>query len=247
MPASTAPSIVVSGCGWVTPVAVGTIDEVFAAARRSAGRPPAEGEYWPVDDQLLAGRTELKGELRRAKGAAMTAVALQVACQTASLPADSLDGERTGLVLGCALAGQSGMIGFAAEVHAVHHVAEAELRLRVGEAELPEEIEAEEVYEGAHPSVKGLAIAKTMCERNDVDYIVGMSKNERLKLELAELMCDAEYLHVSDGGTESVRLHKFFDYSAGSWHGVERKVIGNLNCSQSNNPMRFEAERHRVL
>ena len=34
--------------------------------------------------------------------------------------------------------------------------------------ELPEEIEAEDVYEGSHASVKGLAIAKTMCDRNGV-------------------------------------------------------------------------------
>ena len=35
--------------------------------------------------------------------------------------------------------------------------------------ELPEELEAEEVYGRAAPSAKGLAIAKTMCERNGVE------------------------------------------------------------------------------
>jgi nucleotide-binding universal stress UspA family protein len=39
----------------------------------------------------------------------------------------------------------------------------------IEQLELPDEIEAEDVYEGVHPSVKGLAIAKTMCERNGVD------------------------------------------------------------------------------
>jgi nucleotide-binding universal stress UspA family protein len=34
--------------------------------------------------------------------------------------------------------------------------------------EYPEEIEDEDVFEGVHPSVKGLAIAKTMCDRNGV-------------------------------------------------------------------------------
>jgi nucleotide-binding universal stress UspA family protein len=35
--------------------------------------------------------------------------------------------------------------------------------------ELPEEIESEEVMDGLHPSARGLAIAKTMCERNGVE------------------------------------------------------------------------------
>lgn len=34
--------------------------------------------------------------------------------------------------------------------------------------EYPEEIEDDRVFEGAHPSIKGLAIAKTMCDRNGV-------------------------------------------------------------------------------
>lgn len=34
--------------------------------------------------------------------------------------------------------------------------------------ELPEEREIDDVWEGAHPSVKGLGIAKIMCERNGV-------------------------------------------------------------------------------
>ncbi len=35
--------------------------------------------------------------------------------------------------------------------------------------EYPEEAMSEDVYEGIHPSVKGLAIAKTMCDRNGVE------------------------------------------------------------------------------
>jgi nucleotide-binding universal stress UspA family protein len=35
--------------------------------------------------------------------------------------------------------------------------------------ELPEEVEAEEVMDGLHPSARGLALAKTMCQRNGVD------------------------------------------------------------------------------
>lgn len=35
--------------------------------------------------------------------------------------------------------------------------------------ELPEELESDEVMDGLHPSAKGLAIAKTMCQRNGVE------------------------------------------------------------------------------
>ncbi len=35
--------------------------------------------------------------------------------------------------------------------------------------EYPEEVMDEDVYEGVHASVKGLVIAKTMCERNGVE------------------------------------------------------------------------------
>lgn len=41
----------------------------------------------------------------------------------------------------------------------------------------PEEVMTEDVYEGVHASIKGLAIAKTMCERNgvpcDVEVVQG--------------------------------------------------------------------------
>ncbi|PKQ16623.1 MAG: universal stress protein [Actinobacteria bacterium HGW-Actinobacteria-7] len=35
--------------------------------------------------------------------------------------------------------------------------------------QLPEEIEADDTWEGYHPSVKGLGVAKVMCERNGVE------------------------------------------------------------------------------
>lgn len=40
----------------------------------------------------------------------------------------------------------------------------------------PEEAMSEDVYEGMHPSVKGLAIAKTLCERNGVECEVELIK-----------------------------------------------------------------------
>jgi nucleotide-binding universal stress UspA family protein len=35
--------------------------------------------------------------------------------------------------------------------------------------EYPEEVMTQDVYEGVHSSIKGLALAKTLCERNGVD------------------------------------------------------------------------------
>lgn len=42
--------------------------------------------------------------------------------------------------------------------------------------EYPEEIESEDVYAGVHESVKGLVIAKTMCDRNGVECEVEIVK-----------------------------------------------------------------------
>jgi nucleotide-binding universal stress UspA family protein len=40
--------------------------------------------------------------------------------------------------------------------------------------ELPEESMDEDAFEGVHPSVKGLAVAQTMCERNGVECTVAV-------------------------------------------------------------------------
>ncbi len=109
-------SIVLTGCGWVTPLAAGTIAQVFSAARRGDRPPTTPGGYWPVPDEWGDARDDLPKEIRADKGAWMTAVALLHACQEASLDAHFASPERVGLVLGCGLAGQAGMIGFAGEV-----------------------------------------------------------------------------------------------------------------------------------
>ena len=77
------------------------------------------------------------------------------------------------------------------------------------------------------------------CERNGVDYIVGLAKNNRLEAELTESMCDAEYLYQRGGGAESVRLYKSFKYSAGSWRGVERRVVGKAEFGPNGGNPRF--------
>ncbi len=40
--------------------------------------------------------------------------------------------------------------------------------------QLPEETEADDVWEGSHPSLKGLGIAKVMCERNGVSVEIAV-------------------------------------------------------------------------
>lgn len=113
-------SLVLSGCGWVTPGAVGSIGEVLAAsASQPCGSAPVVGDGGfcrMPDDPPITDISHLSNELKRDKGAWMAALALEHACRTASLPLESLDSDRVGLALGCGLAGQLGMIEFASEV-----------------------------------------------------------------------------------------------------------------------------------
>ncbi len=116
MTSSPQGTVVITGCGWVTPLAAGTINDVLAAARRADGAVPADSAYWEVPDEVVTSHPGLAKELQRDKGAGITAVALEHACKQAGLVPNELDGERVGLFLGCALAGQLGMIDFANEV-----------------------------------------------------------------------------------------------------------------------------------
>ena len=118
MKSSSIEPVVITGCGWVTPFAVGSIGEILAAARDDSVRPPEATGYWGVPDGLRDGYPDLTGELKADRGAFITAVALEHARRDASLKPDSYPSERVGMVLGCALAGQLGMIEFANEVRA---------------------------------------------------------------------------------------------------------------------------------
>ena len=129
--------IVVAGCGWVTPFAAGTIAEVLATARSLSGPPesyrgyttgtlgwtssssaaPTEGGYWAVPEDLPKAYPMLSAEIQQDKGAWIAAIALEHARRQA-VPPKSMPAERVGMVLGCALAGQLGMITFANEVRA---------------------------------------------------------------------------------------------------------------------------------
>ena len=75
------------------------------------------------------------------------------------------------------------------------------------------------------------------CEKNNIDYIIGFSKNNRLEDELSDVMKEAEDLYQKTG--EKVKLYKKFRYAAGSWNGRNRNVIGKAEFSQYGKNPRF--------
>lgn len=108
--------IAITGCGWVTPVAAGSITDILSAASAEAVSPAPRGVYRAVPEGHLAPCADLSTEIKRDHGAWMTAAALTHACRTAGIELSAFSGDRVGLVLGCGLAGQLGMIAFANEV-----------------------------------------------------------------------------------------------------------------------------------
>ena len=72
--------------------------------------------------------------------------------------------------------------------------------------EYPEEQMSEDVYEGAHASVKGLAIAKTMCERNGVECDVAIVQGGVAKRIIAEAEdCDCDMIVMGDTGRTGLK------------------------------------------
>ncbi len=107
-------TLVITGCGWVTPYAAGNIAHVLTAERPE---PDCPGGYWAIADTLME-NLDATGELKQDRGARVAALALHLARSDAGLAETAWDGARTGLILGCGLAGQMGMIQFADEVRA---------------------------------------------------------------------------------------------------------------------------------
>jgi len=72
--------------------------------------------------------------------------------------------------------------------------------------EYPEEVMDEDVYEGIHPSVKGLVIAKTMCERNGVKCEVELIKGGVAKRIVATAQeWGADMIVVGDTGRSGLK------------------------------------------
>jgi len=88
MPSTKNESVVVTGCGWVTPFASGTIDEVLAAAPAAQLASPPAGGYWAVPESLRQGSSGLSDEIQADKGAWVAAIALEVATRESGLKRD---------------------------------------------------------------------------------------------------------------------------------------------------------------
>jgi nucleotide-binding universal stress UspA family protein len=72
--------------------------------------------------------------------------------------------------------------------------------------EYPEEAMDEELYEGVHPSVKGLVIAKTMCERNGVACEIEIVKGGVAKRIVAEAIeWEADMIVCGDTGRTGLK------------------------------------------
>jgi len=75
------------------------------------------------------------------------------------------------------------------------------------------------------------------CERNDVNYIVGIAKNNRLLIHAEQLMNRAERRFVRTGG-EKQRLFDEFRYAADTWHR-KRRVIAKAEYNEHGPNPRF--------
>ncbi len=108
--------IAVVGCGVVTPFAAGVGRDVLRAEAATLCR--SGDSYWAVPDDFLQRFESFPAELKRERGAWITAGALSHACEDAAVKLADFPAERIALVVGSALAGQIGMINFAEEVRA---------------------------------------------------------------------------------------------------------------------------------
>ena len=109
-------NVVLTGCGWVTPFASGSVDEVLSAAKTAPTALSEGTAYWAVPDDQVERCADFSKELRSDKASWITALSVRCALTDAGLDLTETASERVGLVVGCALAGQHGMITFADEV-----------------------------------------------------------------------------------------------------------------------------------
>ncbi len=72
------------------------------------------------------------------------------------------------------------------------------------------------------------------CDRNDVGYIVGLAKNERLKQQARREIVTARWRHRGTG--EKQRLFGEVDYAAGSWDRSRRVIVKAEHGEQGENP-----------
>lgn len=118
MPSHSAEGIAITGCGWVTPFASGSIDDVLSVAAAGSASIAADGVFSAIPDGAVTRFEGLSKEIVLDKGSWITAIALEHALEQAGVDSGETDPCRTGMVFGSALAGQLGMIQFAEDVRA---------------------------------------------------------------------------------------------------------------------------------
>jgi len=111
-------SVVITGCGWITPFHAGPSREIIAQSPGAA--PPGNQPWWSIPRDDRPAFLDLPAECAQDDLAFLPAAALRIARKDAGFDDDrpSPPSERVGLVLGAALAGQAGMIDFADDVRA---------------------------------------------------------------------------------------------------------------------------------
>jgi 3-oxoacyl-(acyl-carrier-protein) synthase len=109
--------VAITGCGWITPFAAGSIADVLKGLPSRCGF-ASDSSHYPLSEASLGTLDHLPLEARRERHVLITAVALRHALRSAGLEDSALNSERAGLAIGCALAGQLGMIDFADDVRA---------------------------------------------------------------------------------------------------------------------------------
>lgn len=72
------------------------------------------------------------------------------------------------------------------------------------------------------------------CDKNDVDYIVGLAKNKRINAMASDLMAEAEEEFVTTG--EKQRLFSETMYAAGTWDKKRRVIMKAEHTMQGSNP-----------
>jgi len=72
------------------------------------------------------------------------------------------------------------------------------------------------------------------CERNNVGYIVGIAKNQRLNALTAQLQLDAQECHAALGS--KVRWFTDIQYAAGSWKRRRRVIAKIEHTDKGSNP-----------
>lgn len=108
--------IVLTGCGWVTPLIAGNISTVLESYRVKAASSEIRSKFEPVAREVLDRFVPLPGEAAKEYPVRLAAVALEIALQEAQLKKGDYESHRIGIVLGNALAGLTGMIDFANDV-----------------------------------------------------------------------------------------------------------------------------------